>query len=245
MKREMTDEIKKNVQTPPPAPIASAMGPCPTIIQIVGLPGTGSLSRTIAPPDHPLLPKSGRERRERIDENKNVQTIPSAPTASAVGPCPTVIQIVGRPGTGSLPSTIAPPDYPHFIYSKVSKIYLEYYTYCVHEICYSNTVYLMMVRKSNYFATHNSLYFVFQWSPSTGKPHMTPVFSGKTTESYGFADWVTIWAVYLPKRIETGGPHYRIGTDCAAIAGFLYFFLSSYSTEQLQHDQTARRLSSE
>ena len=37
---------------------------------------------------------------------------PSAPTVSAVGPCPTVIQIVGRPGTGSLPSTIAPPDHP-------------------------------------------------------------------------------------------------------------------------------------
>ena len=35
-----------------------------------------------------------------------------APTASAVGPCPTVVQIVGRPGTGSLPSTIAPPDHP-------------------------------------------------------------------------------------------------------------------------------------
>ena len=34
---------------------------------------------------------------------------PPAPTASAIGPCPTVIQIVGRPGTGSLPSTIAPP----------------------------------------------------------------------------------------------------------------------------------------
>ena len=33
---------------------------------------------------------------------------PPAPTASAVGPCPTVIQIVGRPGTGSLPRTIAP-----------------------------------------------------------------------------------------------------------------------------------------
>ena len=32
-----------------------------------------------------------------------------APTASAVGPCPTVIQIVGRPGTGSLSSTFAPP----------------------------------------------------------------------------------------------------------------------------------------
>ena len=36
---------------------------------------------------------------------------PTAPTASAVGPCPTVIQIVGRPGTGSLPSTFAPPDH--------------------------------------------------------------------------------------------------------------------------------------
>ena len=40
---------------------------------------------------------------------------PPAPTASAVGPCPTVIQIAGRPGTGSLPSTIAPPDHPHQI----------------------------------------------------------------------------------------------------------------------------------
>ena len=37
---------------------------------------------------------------------------PPAPTASALGPCPTVIKIVGRPGTGSLPSTIAPPDHP-------------------------------------------------------------------------------------------------------------------------------------
>ena len=37
---------------------------------------------------------------------------PPAPSASAIGSCPTVIQIVGRPGTGSLPSTIAPPDHP-------------------------------------------------------------------------------------------------------------------------------------
>ena len=37
---------------------------------------------------------------------------PSAPTASAVGPCPTVFKIVGRPGTRSLPSTFAPPDHP-------------------------------------------------------------------------------------------------------------------------------------
>ena len=38
---------------------------------------------------------------------------PPAPTASAIYPCPTIIQIVGRPGTGSLPSTIAPPDHPN------------------------------------------------------------------------------------------------------------------------------------
>ena len=37
---------------------------------------------------------------------------PPAPTASAIGPSPTTIQIVGRPGTGSLPRTIAPPDHP-------------------------------------------------------------------------------------------------------------------------------------
>ena len=42
---------------------------------------------------------------------------PPAPTASAIGPCPTVIKIVGRPGTGSLPSTIAPPDHPLLIWS--------------------------------------------------------------------------------------------------------------------------------
>ena len=56
---------------------------------------------------------SQREReRERIDEGKNVQITPPAPTASTIGPCPTVIQIVGRHGTGSLSSTIAPPDHP-------------------------------------------------------------------------------------------------------------------------------------
>ena len=40
---------------------------------------------------------------------------PPAPTASTVGPCPTVIQIVGRPGTGSLPCFFAPPDHPQFL----------------------------------------------------------------------------------------------------------------------------------
>ena len=40
-------EIKMSKQ-PPPAPTASAVGPCPTIIQTSRTPGTGSLPRTIA-----------------------------------------------------------------------------------------------------------------------------------------------------------------------------------------------------
>ena len=60
----------------------------------------------------PSNPKRGRQRRERTDESKNVQTAPPAPTTSAAGPCPTVIQIVGRPGTGKLPRAVAPPDHP-------------------------------------------------------------------------------------------------------------------------------------
>ena len=51
----------------------------------------------------------GEKEQMRVKMSKQ---LPPAPTASAVGPCPTVIQIVGRPGTGSLPSTIAPPDHP-------------------------------------------------------------------------------------------------------------------------------------
>ena len=54
-----------------------------------------------------------REKEERKDRGKKCPNNPHPHLfASAVGPCPTVIQIVGRPGTGSLPSTIAPPDHP-------------------------------------------------------------------------------------------------------------------------------------
>ena len=43
---------------PPPAPTASTIGPCPTIIQISRTPGTGSLPSTFALPDHPLVRRS-------------------------------------------------------------------------------------------------------------------------------------------------------------------------------------------
>ena len=43
---------------PPPAPIASAIGPCPIIIQIVGRPGSGSLN-------------SGLTFQQQLDPNKS------------------------------------------------------------------------------------------------------------------------------------------------------------------------------
>ena len=43
------------------------------------------------------LPKKGRKKREMIDERKNVQTTPPAPTATVVGPCPTLIQTSRTP----------------------------------------------------------------------------------------------------------------------------------------------------
>ena len=50
---------------------------------------------------------------------------PPALTASTIGPCPTIIQVLGRPGTGSLPRTIAPPDHSHFANSTSVKANAE------------------------------------------------------------------------------------------------------------------------
>ena len=74
--------IKMSKQ-PPPAPTASAVGPCPTVIQIVGRPGTGSLPSTFAPPDHPR-----EKERERIEESKNVQTTPTRTYCKRKRPLP-------------------------------------------------------------------------------------------------------------------------------------------------------------
>ena len=52
------------------------------------------------------------KRRERIDESKNVQTTPTRTYCKRIRPLPYCYQTVGRPGTGSLPSTIAPSDHP-------------------------------------------------------------------------------------------------------------------------------------
>ena len=41
--------------------------------------------------------QNGGEKKEMIDERKNVQTAPHAPTGNAVGPCPTTIKISRTP----------------------------------------------------------------------------------------------------------------------------------------------------
>ena len=63
-----------------------------------------------------LPPEGGRKKREMIDERKNVQTTPhphllEAQLALALH----LSKLVGRPGTASLPSTIASPDHPDWL----------------------------------------------------------------------------------------------------------------------------------
>ena len=55
---------------------------------------TGTFRQYFSP--YRAVSERGRKRREKIEEIKNVQTPPPASTASAVGPCPTIIQLVGR-----------------------------------------------------------------------------------------------------------------------------------------------------
>ena len=80
---------------------------------LVGCFGFNGLLRQISVYIGPFLKKKEKKRRERIDESKNVQTTSPAPTASAVGPCPTVIQMVGRPGNGVYPAPSHHPTTPH------------------------------------------------------------------------------------------------------------------------------------
>ena len=123
---------------PPPAPTASAVGPCPTVIQIVGRPGTGFWLVGCLGFNGPLrqffslyraVSQREGERRERIDESKNVQTTPTRTYCKCNRPLPYYnpncrtprhwkftqhhrTTQPPHPGTGSLPSTIATPNHP-------------------------------------------------------------------------------------------------------------------------------------
>ena len=112
-RKEMIDE-SKNVQTTPTRTNCKCTRPLPYCNQDCRTPRHWKFTqhqRTTRPPLG-RLPKRRRKKRESIVESKNVQNPPPASIASAAGPCPTLIRIVGRPGTGRLPSTIAPPDHP-------------------------------------------------------------------------------------------------------------------------------------
>ena len=65
--------VKMSKQTPP-APTASAVGPCPTVIQIVGCPDTGSLPSTIAPPNRPQNSPSGTNNMRPVDQSIGTPT---------------------------------------------------------------------------------------------------------------------------------------------------------------------------
>ena len=61
----------------------------------------------------PFLREREKEKRNDSRREKKMSKQPlSAHTASAVGPCPSLIQISRTPGTVSLLSTIAPSDHP-------------------------------------------------------------------------------------------------------------------------------------
>ena len=70
---------------------------------------------------------------------------PSAPTASAIGPCPTVIKIVGRPGTGSLPSTVAPPVHPRHLRNIPVKSFQNLSTDLAEEVVKSLFLFIALV----------------------------------------------------------------------------------------------------
>ena len=60
--------------------------------------------------------------RKETEENKNVQTTPTRTYCKRNRPLPYYIEVVGRPGTGSLPRTIAPLDHPHALMKKLCKL---------------------------------------------------------------------------------------------------------------------------
>ena len=74
----------KTSKQPPPAPTTSTVGPCPTVMQIVGRPSTGSLPSTIAP-DHPLNPKEPTEKSAILSTLCHVNATHLTPLSVCVG----------------------------------------------------------------------------------------------------------------------------------------------------------------
>ena len=56
-----------------------------------------------------------KDRGEKKYPKKNKKKRPPAQTASAIGPCPTIIQIVGRPGLEAYPGPSHHPTIPNIL----------------------------------------------------------------------------------------------------------------------------------
>ena len=104
---------------PPPAPTASTVGPCPTIIQIVGFGwlvgcfGFNGPLRQYFSLYRAVSQREGERGEKGQMREKMSKQPPPAPTASATGPCPTIIQISRTPRhwkfTQHLRTTRPPP----------------------------------------------------------------------------------------------------------------------------------------
>ena len=72
-------------------------------------------------------------------------------------------------------------------------------------------------------ASRLQIHMMFHWSPSVGKPHMTPVPFIKPTESFADECYEVCWFGHHVGSTfsETDGPNYRIRLD---YAGHEYIF---------------------
>ena len=110
-------EESKNVQTTPTRTYCKRNRPLPYYNPNCRTPRhwqfTQHLCTTRPPPISGRLPLRGRKKRKSIDERKKCSNNPHPHLQQAQYALALLLsKLVGRPGTGSLPSTIAPPDHP-------------------------------------------------------------------------------------------------------------------------------------
>ena len=86
------------------------------------------------------------ERRERIDESKNVQTTPIRTYCKRNRPLPYCNQNCRTPRTGSLPSAIAPPEHPVILVNPKNSMisdmpfcFNNFKEYCRKNVCRSHS----------------------------------------------------------------------------------------------------------
>ena len=122
---------------------------------------------------------------------------PPTPTACSIGPCPTISQTVGRPGTRSLPRTIN--SYLNVVYlSKRSII-----SYFQSSYAYSHSNYTNNYLLTSIFPTSHRHNFHIYPPPSTQQP-LALKFLVKTILLYCFLNSLTISIKHFTWSIFSG-----------------------------------------